>query len=151
MSVSGPAFPGTNISIKTTDSFDLNSFSSSCTYLLSQKTHMEECHERVSLLSKIPTKCQLCPLLPNKHFIYKNPKKTRDRHMTLSSPLRSTSSHPSKTVIDRPCPIRKHTRSKNRATTILWALPSQSQKSPPRETQCLLAISSPRISQGFTI
>jgi hypothetical protein len=30
-------------------------------------------------------------------------------------------------------PIRKHTRSKNRATTILWALPSQSHKPPPKK------------------
>jgi hypothetical protein len=128
MSVSGPAFPGTNISIKTTDYFDLNSFSSSFTYLLYQKNTKSTSHERVSLFSKIPTKCQQCPLPPDKHFIYKNPKKTRDRHMSLSSLLRSTSSHLPKTIIDRPCPIRKHTRSKNRATTILWALPSQSPK-----------------------
>jgi hypothetical protein len=63
----------------------------------------------------------------------------------LSSPLHSTSSHPSKTVIDRPCSDSKaHTVQKS---SNYHLMSSPISVPTPRETQCLLAISSPRILQ----
>jgi hypothetical protein len=124
MFASRPAFPGTNISIKTADSFDLKSFSSSSTYLLYQKNSKSTSHERVSLLSKIPTKRQLCPLPPDKHSSIYKLLKTRPKQLhvpLLSSPLHSIPPlliHRKQSSIGH-VPIRKHTRSKNRATTIL--------------------------------
>jgi hypothetical protein len=149
MSVSGPAFPGTNISIKTTDYFDLNSFSSSFTYLLYQKT------QKVQAMSVSPFSQKY---RQNVSYV-RSPRTNTSSTKILKSLGTDTCPSPLYSVL--PLLIYRkqssigHVRFESTHGPKIEQLPSYelSHLSPPlqkkRETQCLLAISSPIISQGL--
>jgi hypothetical protein len=121
MFASRPAFPGTNISIKTTDSFDSNSFSSSSTYRLYQNNAHGRMPQVCSSSLENTDKMSATSAPPEQALHIQKKPQNRLRTATCPSPLHAVPPlliHRKQSSIGH-VPIRKHTRSKNRATTIL--------------------------------